>query len=70
MEKIEVFLTNLEKNKIQKFYNRHEKKHGICQAAAGGRYWYSIYPCGLGTGIVIHCQSCRRKLDITDYESW
>ena len=50
------------------FMKIHEIKHGPDRAAAGGRYGWHIYPCGIGTAIHIVCNQCKEIKDISDYE--
>jgi hypothetical protein len=52
------------------FVRRHEKKHGRCQAAAGGRFSFRFTPTGWGLVSSISCASCRKKKTLTDFGDW
>ncbi len=63
-------LTWKEQDLAQRFMKRHEKRHGRCRAAAGGRFSYTFTPTGLGIVTSIACVSCRKKKTLTDFTEW
>lgn len=59
-----------EQKRARAFIFRHDRRHGRCQAAAGGRYTFRFTPTGLGDVTVIICGACRKRKDLTDYDAW
>lgn len=53
-------LTEYEKKKANKFRKKH--MHG-CMS-----YTFSLT--GIGIAVKIKCQKCKKKKNITDYDSW
>lgn len=62
--------TEEEKAALVRFRERHNRRHGPCKAAAGGRFSVEFTPTGLGTCVVIRCADCRKKRNVTDFGSW
>jgi len=48
------------------------KKHKKCRlkATAGGKFFYTIVPSGIGTDISIGCGVCNKWKYITDIDDW
>lgn len=44
-----------------------EKHHGM---GHGSTYRYIFTPTGIGDKVVIKCVRCKKKKDISDYDSW
>lgn len=54
-------------NKVRKFVKKHGKEYS---GAIGGNIKYSIIPTSLGNAYVVECLTCRKSLNVTNYENW
>lgn len=63
-------LTDKEYELVLEFQIRHRQLHGKDQSVSGGRFSFKIHPTGIGTAVEIVCNQCKRKKDVTEYESW
>ena len=63
-------LNKVEHARLTEFEEEHEKKHGRCRAAAGGRFSVEFTITSIGDGKTAKCGACKETKDITDYECW
>jgi len=61
-------LNDVEISNVKKFMRMHEECD--TSAAIGGRFTYKFIPTSIGTIVIIKCNICKRKNDITDYSCW
>ena len=60
-----LFLTPEDVGKISKFMREHK----LCQRQ-DDRFVFSWTFSGIGTGMDIECNVCKKKEDITNYDRW
>lgn len=59
-------LNEAEEARVIAFVERHRRLHP--EAKAGVTYCFT--PAGMGTGVTIRCDVCRKTKNVTDYASW
>lgn len=70
MESILAIYKNcIDEEKLNDFIIKHKHKNKSV-GAIGGKYSYIVTETGIAPHIVIQCNICNKKLDISDYESW
>jgi hypothetical protein len=66
----EIFLKN-KGFEIMNFLNeKEEQRSNEFKLKHCGNIHYEIYPTGIADKIVIVCDGCGKKEDISDYDSW
>ena len=61
-------LSDIEKESAKSFQEKH--KECYIDTAIGGQFEYRFGPTSIGHVITIKCLFCKKKKDITDYDSW
>jgi len=56
--------------RTNRFLERHRKKHGRTNAAAGGRFVFRFSPTGLGTFVSVVCLDCNHYINAEDGEEF
>ncbi len=59
----------IERKRILKAEKKHAHK-GKNVGAIGGKFTYEFTPTSLGIVVIVRCNICKEKTDVTDYESW
>ena len=55
-------------DKERKSANKFRTKHWT---KCNSKVWYEVYNCsGIGWGIIIHCDACKKSKNITDVSVW
>jgi len=51
---------------------RFEHTHKKCrrETATGGQFTYHITPTSIGSIVVVECNVCKKKKDVTEYGAW
>lgn len=64
-------ITGAELEKVNAFKKIHRETCLSKANLTAGEYWsYKFIPGGFGTTIIVKCNLCGAKEDVTDYECW
>lgn len=63
-------LSDLEKERIYNFTNKHYELHKDGKKLTGSTYQYTLSGTGIGTIIEIKCPICGEEEDVTDTSNW
>jgi hypothetical protein len=62
-------LNDKQDRKVKKWFSEHDCNE-VAKRARHRSLRYSFTPTGIGDSIVVKCTGCKKKLDVTEYESW
>lgn len=56
--------------KLDEWKEKHNKKCKGSYGAIGGKITYKFTPTSLGIIILVNCDCCKDKIDLSEYEDW